>query len=131
MKHNKLVDKKVLQDLVKALSITRKKSGRSVIQKDIYGDYIIKSEYGFLYSDGRYLYISIVETVENKFKTRQWTWVKKELPFMEFWQDGDIEGVLRLERMPNSEEAEKIRNVMNLRKRSSYTPTSPNFLVWK
>ncbi|MCB1501028.1 MAG: hypothetical protein KDK07_14780 [Bauldia sp.] len=58
-------------------------------------------------------------------RSRQhWTFTKRRLTFMTVTQDGDEEGCLRLLRLPISEEAAAIRDVMGLRKRVDYAPAA-------
>jgi hypothetical protein len=42
----------------------------------------------------------------------RWTWAKRRLAFCELTQDGDAEGVFRLQRLPTASEAEEIRYVL-------------------
>ena len=50
-----------------------------------------------------------------------WAWAKKRLAFCAITQDGDSEGVLRLRRLPNPDEATEIRDLVGLRKRTLWT----------
>ena len=63
--------------------------------------------------------------VHVRCRSRQhWTFTKRRLTFMTVTQDGDEEGCLRLLRLPISEEAAAIRDVMGLRKRVDYAPAA-------
>lgn len=46
---------------------------------------------------------------------RHWTWTKKRLDFCQVTQDGDDEGVLRLDRLPGKAEAAAIRKALAIR----------------
>jgi hypothetical protein len=52
----------------------------------------------------------------------RWTWAKRRLAFCELTQDGDAEGVFRLQRLPTASEAEEIRYVLGIWKRFEYSP---------
>ena len=53
---------------------------------------------------------------------QHWTWTKKRLAFCKVTQDGDDEGVLRLQRLPTPHEAEAIRDIVGVRKRKEFDP---------
>ena len=53
---------------------------------------------------------------------QHWTWTKKRLAFCKVTQDGDDEGVLRLQRLPTPHEAEAIRDILGVRKRMEFDP---------
>jgi hypothetical protein len=44
-----------------------------------------------------------------------WTWAKKQLGFCRVTQDGDDEGILRLDRLPWPDEASEIRALLGIR----------------
>jgi hypothetical protein len=48
---------------------------------------------------------------------QHWTWVKKKLSFCTVTQDGDEEGVLRLDQLPTPDQANIIRHVLGIQKR--------------
>lgn len=54
--------------------------------------------------------------------SRGWNICKKEMSFCELTQDADDEGVFRLDRLPTSEESEKIRRYAGLRRRKNLSP---------
>jgi hypothetical protein len=56
---------------------------------------------------------------------RAWSAAKKRLAFCRVTQDGDDEGVLRLERLPTSDEAVQIRELLGVRK--TVPPTAGGF----
>lgn len=51
-----------------------------------------------------------------------WTHTKRRLSFCEVTQDGDDEGCLRLHRLPTAAQAEVIRDVLGIRKRTELAP---------
>ena len=53
---------------------------------------------------------------------RQWSADKRRLDFCTVTQDGDAEGCLRLHPLPTAEQAEIIRDVLGIRKRTEFAP---------
>jgi hypothetical protein len=53
--------------------------------------------------------------------SRHWSAIKRKLDFCTPSQDGDDEGVLRLEKLPTSKEAKVIREVVGVRKRPTFS----------
>ena len=47
--------------------------------------------------------------------------MKKKLAFMQVTQDGDTEGVFKLDRLPTEDEAALIRDVLGIRRRPNYS----------
>lgn len=105
---NRLEDKRYLYALSDSLETSYER-----VHLDECGDWNIFGKKGKLFTDTKqwYLYIS----PEN---SRIWNNIKKKLKFMKVSQDGDGEGILKLERMPTAPEAEAIRKVLQIRKRT-------------
>jgi hypothetical protein len=53
---------------------------------------------------------------------RRWTSAKKRLAFCRLTQDGDDEGCLHLDRVPTEPEGKIIRDILGIRKRTTYSP---------
>jgi hypothetical protein len=51
-----------------------------------------------------------------------WTYAKKRLAFCKVTQNGDDEGCLRLFELPTAEQAEAIRELLAIRKRTEHSP---------
>lgn len=79
------------------------------VVKDECGDPCIFGKKGKVYTDLTFWYIYLVSS--------RWGSVKKELDFMEVWQDGDTEGVLRADFPPSPKQAIIIRRVLGLGKK--------------
>lgn len=86
------------------------------IRLDDCGDWNIFGRRGHIFTDSKLWYIFVAETTKRK-----WSAIKAKLKFMEVSQDGDDEGIMKLERMPLQEEAEAIREVLGLNKRPELT----------
>jgi hypothetical protein len=92
-----------IKELKEVLVISNK------VVKDECGDLSIFGKEGKIYTDEDHWYL---------FQTgRNWNEWKKKLNFMEVWQDGDAEGVLRLNRLPLEKEVLKIRKAVGLGKK--------------
>jgi hypothetical protein len=88
----------------------------SPLARDECGDWSIFGSKGKFYGDGThgpswYVYID-----------HSWLRAKRGLSFMEVHQDGEAEGVLKLERLPTPEEACLIRKWAGLGTRKTLTP---------
>ena len=108
---NRSEDKKLLQKLSEALN-----SSEERIHLDECGDWNIFGRKGKIFTDAELWYIYI--SAKSK---RHWSSIKKKLNFMVISQDGDDEGILKLERMPSQEEAEIVREMVGLNKRPAFT----------
>ena len=77
------------------------------------GDWAIYGTLGHIYADvdGFLLCVASDES------PRRWTNVKARLRFCRVTQDGDIDGCLRLDRLPTPAEAALIREALGIRKR--------------
>jgi hypothetical protein len=98
-------------------------SASTALRRDNNGDWRIKGKLGLIYAvpgilgepsrEGFQLYCER--------ETRQaWSWAKKLLSFCAVTQDGDTEGVLFLDPLPTSAEAETSRDVLGVAKRPVY-----------
>lgn len=108
---NRENDKILLEKLSEHLSTSEDR-----IRLDDCGDWNIFGRRGHIFTDSKLWYIFVAETTKRK-----WSAIKAKLKFMEVSQDGDDEGILKLERMPLQEEAEAIREVLGLNKRPELT----------
>jgi hypothetical protein len=79
------------------------------ITKDECLDPCIFGKKGKMYQDKDYWYLYLAG--------RNWNYFKTQLNFMEVWQDGDAEGVLRLNRPLTDKEAPKVRKAAELGKK--------------
>ena len=87
------------------------------------GDYQINGRRGHIITDGVSFYLYV--TCNSKLA---WTYAKKALSFATLTQDGDDEGMLRLDRLPDPEEAELIRRYCGIRKTQPPRPNSADHL---
>jgi hypothetical protein len=79
------------------------------------GDWQITGKRGHAMTDGTcYLFYA-------QAKPRRWTSIKQSLAFCKLSQDGDDEGILRLDRLPTDAEAGAIRDALGVRKRRHMT----------
>jgi len=62
-------------------------------------------------------YVRSISTVDLDGSPRAWGEVKKKLAFMQVTQDGDTEGVFKLDRLPTEDEAALIRDMLGIRRR--------------
>jgi hypothetical protein len=102
-----LSDRDFLKKLSKYLRINNK------IVQDECSDYCIYGKKAKIYTDSIYWYVY--------YTGGKWNTLKKTLSFMEVWQDGDSEGVLRKELFPSSEEATVLRKTLGLGKKRILT----------
>jgi hypothetical protein len=75
------------------------------------GEWGICGSNGHIYRDGDGFLI-YVTTGERK---RRWTNVRRRLSFCRVTQDGDDEGYLRLDHLPDASEAKRLREAVGLR----------------
>lgn len=102
-------DKQVLKNLTAALNISK-----IHIRKDELNYWNIIGKDAWIDTDSVFWYIHLGGSA------RQWSAWKKALFFMELKIDGEDEGVLSLQRMPDETESRVIRKLLRLR--TSYTP---------
>lgn len=108
---NRIEDKRYLKKLTQALDVSEKR-----IKLDECGDWNIVGTRGHIHTETKFWYLyTQCET------PRKWENTKKSLSFMEVHQDGDDEGILKLDRMPFRDEAMMIRKVIGLRPRTILT----------
>jgi hypothetical protein len=96
------------------------------------GDYQITGKHGHVLADGAgfLLYVTTPQRdrrdPDDKIRTygssRRWNNVKRQLIFAHLIQDGDDEGVLRLDRLPTEAEAGAIRDCLGIRRRRHLSP---------
>lgn len=60
---------------------------------------------------------------------RSWEQTKQKLNFMVLWQDGEYEGVHKLDRFPTSKESSIIRRIGGLRKKKELSPEHKQKLI--
>jgi hypothetical protein len=110
-KQSRHQDKLLLQTLSDALDISHQR-----IRLDPCRDWNIVGTRGHVFTDTKLWYVFVAATSK-----RRWNNIKNNLAFMEVSQDGDEEGILKLERMPTPLEAKTIRAVIGLRPRTKPT----------
>jgi hypothetical protein len=88
------------------------------LRKDGCGDWTIRGKTGQIFADDDG-WLIVIQTDES---TRRWTNIKRRLSFCRVTQDGDDEGFLHLDRLPNAAKAERIRDAIHLRRKRHYTP---------
>lgn len=103
---NRTADRDLLTTLVGILHVSK---GR--LHRDPCGDWIITGLRGHLLTDGVHIYGYLPAGT-----ARRWERAKRNLHFMVVTQDGDEEGVFRLDEMPTPAQAEMIRKAFGLRK---------------
>lgn len=108
---NREEDKKLLQRLSEALNTSEER-----IHLDECGDWNIVGKRGHIFTDAELWHVSVEGTTK-----RRWDNIKKKLSFMEVSQDGDDEGIMKLERMPTQEESSLVRETVGLNKRPLLT----------
>ncbi len=108
-----------MEGLVDALEVSKNN-----LKRDELNYWNIFGRRGKIYTDSEYWYLyKVCET------PRRWNSVKSSLNFMGIWQDGDDEGVLRLQRYPTEEESEKIRKIIGFNKSKKLTETEKEKLL--
>jgi hypothetical protein len=106
---------------LEALSAVLDASPRA-FRRDQCGDYTVIGKLGHIYThdQGFVLYVTAPGS------PRRWTLVKRRLAFCSLTQDGEDEGCLYLDRLPEPAEAELIREALRIRKRRRLSPEQPN-----
>jgi hypothetical protein len=82
------------------------------------GDWAIRGKFGHIYPDGAGFLLCLVS---ERLSTRRWKSIKHDLAFCRVTQDGDDEGRLHIDRLPNPAEAKAIRDALGIRKRRHLT----------
>ena len=86
------------------------------------GDWAIYGTLGHIYRDGAGYLLCVVADDERDQSARRWTNVKGRLAAIcRLTQDGEDEGCLHLDRLPQSHEAVVIREALGIRKRRIVT----------
>src|SRR5262249_41773734 len=87
------------------------------LTRDECGDWQIKGLRGHIHVHGDgYLLVARARTA------RMWASIKERPRFCRVTQDGDDQGCMHLNRLPNKEEAATVRACLKLRKRRGYSP---------
>jgi hypothetical protein len=89
------------------------------LRRDECSDWRITGTQGYIYVDGDGFLLGV-----RCRSTRGWKAAKKHLAFCRLTQDGDDEGCLHLDHLPDADEASTIRAVLGIRKRRDMTPES-------
>jgi hypothetical protein len=116
------VDRARLQELLTALNASVRQ-----LRRDECGDWRIGGTKGHVYAMGDAFHlVAFTDESDLEFdaprSSRRWTFTKQRLGFARVVQDGDEEGILRLERLPTELEAVEIRDVLGIRKRRHLSP---------
>lgn len=110
-----IADRSELRRLLAALEATD-----AALCKDECKTWVVQGTKGHIYTQrpsGRWLLVAHCRSV------RQWSATKQRLSsFCKVGQDGDDEGALLLERLPDRDQAVTIRDVLGIRKRRTDTP---------
>jgi hypothetical protein len=115
-------DRARLQALLTALG-----ASPAALRRDLHrgegrkGDYGIHGKLGHVYTDG-VGFLLCVTADERTQSARRWTNVKGRLMFCRLTQDGEDEGCLRLDRIPNLAEAVVIRYALGIKRKRQLTP---------
>jgi hypothetical protein len=110
-------DKAQLGELLDALN-----ASPSTLRRDDCGLWVLRGARGYCSTWGDDATWQIVMAPEQEMTALRWTWAKRRLSFCEVTQDGDAEGVFRLHQLPTAAEAEEIRSVLGLWKRTEWSP---------
>jgi hypothetical protein len=108
---NRTADRHLLLGLLNALSVSR-----ANLRRDPCGDWNVVGRRGHVLTDGVNAFVYLPAGT-----ARRWEKAKHVLSFMVATQDGDAEGILRLNGMPTPTQAEALRQVLGLRKASPLT----------
>ena len=128
-KYPPAVQRPALLKLVEALGCRD-----AALRRDECGDWRINGKYGYIYAvpgipwggmektEGFQIYFRGAREFEEPTSSQAWTWARKMLePFCRVTQDGDMEGMLFLARLPTPEEAEIIRDKLRIAKRAEFS----------
>jgi hypothetical protein len=95
------------------------------LRRDNCGDWHIKGRQGHVYADARGFLI----VVQTDASSRRWTFIKRRLSFCRVTQDGEDDGTLHLNRLPTPDEAGRIREAIDLKRRRHLSPEATAALV--
>jgi hypothetical protein len=102
---NRKADRELLLNLASTLSVSKAR-----LKRDGCGDWIIRGRRGHILTDGIAMYVYLACKTK-----RRWENAKSALGLVAT-QDGDTEGVLRLDDLPSEPLAETLRRLLGLRK---------------
>jgi hypothetical protein len=89
------------------------------VRRDECNDWRIVGRNGHIYADGdRFLIVCH----PGRNTAHRWMNLKRNLSFCRVTQDGDDEGCLQLDRLPDEREAEEIRDAIHVRRRVQASP---------
>jgi hypothetical protein len=123
-KYPPVVQRPELLKLVEALGCRE-----AALRRDECGDWRINGKYGYIYAvpgipwggmektEGFQIYYRGAEEFGEPSTSRGWTFAKEAMPFCRVTQDGDMEGLLFLGRLPTPEEAAIIRDKLWIAKK--------------
>jgi hypothetical protein len=103
---NRTADRDLLISLTESLSVSPRR-----LRRDPCGDSIMVGRRGHISTDSVNAFAYLPAGT-----ARRWEKAKRVLSFMSVTQDGDAEGILRLDGMPSPTQAEAIRKAVGLRK---------------
>jgi hypothetical protein len=112
-----------LQALLTALD-----ASHAALQRDLHrvegrkGDHGIHGKLGHIYVDGTGFLLCVTAKDERYQSARRWTNMKRRLAFCRITDDGDVEGCLRLDRLPTAAEAVLIREALGIKRKRHLTP---------
>ena len=101
----------------------------AALRRDECGDWRINGKYGYIYAvpgmtvhglppgEGFQIYYRGAAEFEEPSTSRGWTFAKEAMSFAKVTQDGDMEGMLFLGRLPSPGEAEIIRDKLWIAKK--------------
>jgi hypothetical protein len=127
-KYPPTVQRPALVKLVEALGCRD-----AALRRDECGDWRINGKYGYIYAvpgipwggmektEGFQIYFRGAAEFEEPSTSRGWTFAKEAMPFAKVTQDGDMEGLLFLDRLPTAAEAEIIRDKLWIAKKAEYS----------
>jgi len=92
------------------------------LRRDERGDWAIFGSNGHIYAvpEGYQLMVGC-ELSSHWASARGWESAKRRLSFGVVTQDGDCEGAIMLDRLPNAEQAAEIRDILRISKRVEYS----------
>jgi hypothetical protein len=118
----KLGDRGRLQELLTALDASEPQ-----LRRDDCGDWRILGRWGHIYAmESMFHLVAFTDECDldstGRRSAQRWTIAKRRLAFATVVQDGDEEGILRLDRLPTAEEAVEIRDIFGIRRRRHLSP---------
>ena len=91
----------------------------NALRRDECGERRIKGRFGHIYAapEGFQIYFRGADEFEEPKSSQGWTYAKRAMAFAKVAQAGDAEGILLLDRLPTSDEAEIIRGKLQIAKK--------------